>query len=388
MALFSRRKKTEDAGPEPTVEPAEPEASGEPGEPEGSDERTAEPAASVGISVSSFQGLGVPTAAASVAAAAPAAGATDAASGDPAGAAGAAGADARDAGAATTAEPAPSAAGPSTAARAPRPAEAPAPAETIPGLRDNVLLRDALAALPAEPASADLLEVARQLLQGHLFLRVKGDARALLAAGEDLPLGIAKVGDAQWVLAYSSGAALRRSLEADRDTDTSAMGQPVLAVLRHTLAGPYAGLIIDNASAPARAVLPRDLIDKLVGQADPTLELKTLLSGPRDADTATRVGTALTRVKFWVAVNTSAQGRMGVAEARGTDGARLIELYSHPLEVATLRRGDQAAPMTAAQLAAALRADAGIDGAIVDAHGPWIRLSRDDLGPVIALAGS
>lgn len=380
MALFSRRKKTEDAGLQPTVEPAEPEASGEPVEPEASAERTAEPAASVGISVSSFQGLGVPTAAASVAAAAPAAG-------DPAGAAeAAAGADARDASAATTAEPAPSASAP--VARAPRPAEAPAPAETIPGLRDNVLLRDALAALPAEPASADLLEVARQLLQGHLFLRVKGDARALLAAGEDLPLGIAKVGDAQWVLAYSSGAALRRSLEADRDTDTSAMGQPVLAVLRHTLAGPYAGLIIDNASAPARAVLPRDLIDKLVGQADPTLELKTLLSGPRDADTATRVGTALTRVKFWVAVNTSAQGRMGVAEARGTDGARLIELYSHPLEVATLRRGDQAAPMTAAQLAAALRADAGIDGAIVDAHGPWIRLSRDDLGPVIALAGS
>ena len=271
------------------------------------------------------------------------------------------------------------------AVRAPRAAEAPVATETIPGLRDNVVLREALAALPATPDAADLLEVARQLMQGHLFLRVKGDARALLAEGKDLPLGVAQVNGKQFVLAYSSGAALRESIKADRETDTSAMGQPVLAVLRYALAGSYAGMVIDNSSAPARAVLPRALLEKLVDQADPSLEVKTLLAGDRTPATASAVGEALTRVKFWVAVNKSPEGRFGVAEARTDDGARLIELYSHPLEVASLRRGDQAAPMTAPQLAAALRADAELGGVIVDPGGPWIRLSRADLAPLLAL---
>lgn len=268
------------------------------------------------------------------------------------------------------------------------PAEAPAATETVPGLRDNVVLREALAALPNPATAPDLLEVARQLMQGHLFLRVKGDARALLAEGKDIPLGVAAMGDKQYVLAYSSGTALRQSIAADRESDTSAMGQPVSAVVRYVLAGPYAGLIIDNSSAPARAVLPRELLEKLLGQADPSLEVKTLLAGDRTQATASAVAGALTRVKFWVAVNKSAEGRFGVAEARTGDGARLIELYSHPLEVASLQRGDQAAPMTAAQLAGALRADEGLGGVLVDPGGPWIRLSRSDLAPLLALAGT
>ena len=77
---------------------------------------------------------------------------------------------------------------------------------------------------------------------------------------------------------------------------------------------------------------------------------------------------------------------MGVAEARTDDGARLIELFSHPLEVASSLRGDRAAPMTAAQLAGALRNDEGSAGVIIDPGGPWIRLSRDDLAPILALA--
>lgn len=359
MALFSRRKKTDDLEAEAVPdEPAAPvvetdagaDAAAGPTRPEAPADASAASGGGVGtvsISVSSYQGLGaqpMPAAPVDAPVAAP-------------------------------------------ALRAPRAAEAPVATETIPGLRDNVVLREALAALPAQPESADLLEVARQMMQGHLFLRVKGDARSLLAEGKDLPLGVAQVGDAQFVLAYSSGAALRQSIQADRDVDTSAMGQPVLAVLRHTLAGTYAGLIIDNSSAPARAVLPRELLEKLVEQADPSLEVKTLLSAERTDATASAVGEALTRVKFWVAVNRSPEGRFGVAEARTEDGARLIEVYSHPLEVASLRRGDQAAPMTAAQLAAALRTDAGLDGVIVDPGGPWIRLSRSDLAPLLALAG-
>jgi hypothetical protein len=351
MALFSRRKKADDDADAAAAEPVTP-----PEPAESSRDAALDAAASVGISVSSYQGLGAPAIpAASV--------------------------DAQSA----PVEP-PAVVRPVRAPRAPRAAEPPAATETIPGLRDNVVLREALAALPASPESEDLLEVARQLLQGHLFLRVKGDARALLAEGKDLPLGVAEVKGRQFVLAYSSGAALRDSIQADRDTDTSAMGQPVLTVLRYALAGTYAGLIIDNSSAPARAVLPRELLEKLVDQADPSLRLKTLLSGDRTDATASEVADALTQVKFWVAVNRSPEGRFGVAEARTEDGARLIELYSHPLEVASLRRGDQAAPMTAAQLATALRTDEGIGGVIVDSGGPWIRLSRDDLAPLLALA--
>jgi hypothetical protein len=346
MALFSRRKKTDDVEP---AEPASTPASEAPAE------AVPDAAASVGISVSSYRGLGstdAPTAAEAPAASV------------------------------ATGTPEPSAPPrPRTAV----PAEAPAATETIPGLRDNVVLREALAALPTPAAAPDLIEVARQLMQGHLFLRVKGDARALLAEGKDIPLGVAAVGDKQFVLAYSSGAALRESIQADRETDTSAMGQPVLAVIRYVLAGPYAGLVIDNSSAPARAVLPRELLEKLLDQADPSLEVKTLLAGDRTQATASAVAEALTRVKFWVAVNKSSEGRFGVAEARTDDGARLIEIYSHPLEVASLRRGDQAAPMTAEQLAGALRADAGLSGIIVDPGGPWIRLSRADLAPVLAL---
>ena len=306
----------------------------------------------MGISVSSYRGLGAPIAPGTEASSVPA-----------------------------TAERAAAAPAPA----APLRAEAPPPAtETIPGLRDNVVLREALAALPESASSTDILEVARQLLQGHVFLRVKGDARTLLAEGKDLPLGVVSMGGKDFVLAYSSGAALQQSLAADRETDTSAMGQPVLAVLRHVLAGPYAGLILDHASAPARAVLPRELLQKLVDQGDQTLELKTLLSGERTDATASAVAQALTRVKFWVAVNSSPDGRLGVAEARTHDGGRLIELYSHPLEVASLRRGDQAAPMTVAQLTAALRADEALAGVIVDPGGPWIRLTRADLAPLLA----
>ena len=341
MALFSRRKKTDDLEPDAQpVSPAEPTTV-----PLEADVGT------VGISVSSYRGLGgQPSPAPPV-----------------------------DAPAAAPVDP--------PAVRAPRAEQAPVATETIPGLRDNVVLREALAALPEPAEAADLLEVARQLMQGHLFLRVKGDARALLAEGKDLPLGVAEVKGAQYVLAYSGGTALRASIAADRETDTSAMGQPVLAVLRYVLAGTYAGLVIDNSSAPARAVLPRELLERLVDQADPSLELKTLLSADRTAATASQIAEALTRVKFWVAVNRSPEGRFGVAEARTDDGARLIEVYSHPLEVASLRRGDQAAPMTAAQLAAALRTDAGLGGVIVDPGGPWVRLSRADLAPLLAVEG-
>lgn len=261
---------------------------------------------------------------------------------------------------------------------------APTNAETVAGLRDNVLVREALARLADGTAPQALLDVARQMLQGHLFLRIKGDARALLAEGRELPLAVIKVEDRQFALAYSSGAALQASVRADGDVDTSAMGQPVLSVLRHVLAGPYEGLIIDQSSAPARAVLPRPLLEKVMDKVDEDLTVKTLLAGERTDETGAAVADALTRVPLWVAVGKLDDGRPGLAEGRAEDGSRYLEVYSHPVEVAVMGRGDQAAPLTGPQLARALDGDPELSGVIVDPAGPWIRLTRDELAPIFA----
>lgn len=261
---------------------------------------------------------------------------------------------------------------------------APPNAETVAGLRDNVLVREALARLADGTSPQALIDVARQLLQGHLFLRVKGDARSLLAEGRELPLAVITAGDRQFALAYSSGAALQASVRADGDADTSAMGQPVLAVLRHVLSGPYEGLILDQASEPARAVIPRALIEKLVEKVDEQLTLKTILAGERTDATAAAVAQALTHVPLWVALGKVADGRPGLAEGRAEDGSRYLEVYSHPVEVAVMGRGDQAAAVTGAHLARALEGDADLSGVVVDPAGPWIRLTRDDLAPLLA----
>lgn len=344
MALFKRKR--DDARPEKSVESVaeqapDAEASATASEPDA--------APAVGISVSSYGGFGAAAKAQAEPAAAP--------------------------------EPTPA---PQRQPAVRGPELAPPPTETIPGLRDNVLLRDALAQLPETPSNEELAGVARHLLQGHLFLRIKGDARALLSEGKELPLAIATRGDQQFVLVYSGGAALQAAVSADKDTDTSAMGQPVLTVLRYVLASPYAGIIIDGASGTARAVYPRALLERMLAEAEPELEIKSLLAGERTDATAGDIAAALTRAKFWLAVNTATEGRYGVAEARSPQGDRLLEVYSHPLEVIAMGRGDQPAPMTPGQLANALRADEGITGVIVDAAGPWIKLTRDDLAPLLA----
>ena len=348
MALFSRRDKRTDA-PEP--EPADPTAEAEAREAAARVlDGAAEQVPSVGISVSSFGGLG---AAAPTRPARPAPG-----------------------------EPQPVLRGPQLA---------PEQSDTVPGLRDNALLRDALASLGENPEPVELLRVGRQVLQNHLFLRVKGDARALLGEGKNLPLAVVRNGDQRWVLAYSSGAALQRAFQEDGDADTSAMGQPVLAVLSHVLQGDYTGIIIDPASSPARLVLPKALLQQMVEQADPALTLKTLLAGPRTDETAAQIAHAMTEAPLYVAVNKSqpdpsGADRLGVAEGRDSDGNRILELYSHPLEVVAMGRGDQPLPFTAQQLATALAGHEQLRGVVLDAAGPWIQLTREDLAPVIALA--
>ncbi|WP_345801695.1 SseB family protein [Microbacterium sp. AZCO] len=360
MALFSRGKRDRDRSPESTpvqateadtsapqvTEPATGSAAAVPGatvpaeavpgaaasagashaEAVPAEQPEPEAAASVGISVSSFRGVGAPPA-----------------------------------------EPSP----------------APAAQESTPGLRGNSLLAAALGELSDPPTPPQIINVARQLLQGHLFLRIKGDARALLSEGKQLPLAIATLNDENYVVAFSGGPALEASVRADGDTDTSAMAQPVLTVLKYVLEGPYAGLVLDPASRPATAVLRRDMLEKSVEASDPHVTIKTLLSGERTAATAAAVVDALATVPFWVAVSQDDEGRIGVAEVRTPEGERFLQLFSHPLEVVAVGRGERPAPMDAERLRKALRGDLELTGVIVDPGGPWIQLRRPDLGALI-----
>lgn len=362
MALFSRRKKSDsdDASadrPDTTIEPGEqpvdPDGPSDAAPVPGDDAPASEPAETtptVGISMSSFRGVG-------------AAPETPAEAATP-----------------------PVAARPS--ARQPGPMVAPEAPESMPGLRDNILLTNALAEIEGQAEPAQLLNVARQLLQGHVFLRVKGDARALMAEGKDLPLAVANNGDEQLVLGYSGGAAMLASVEADGDRDTSAMAQPVLALLRHVIDGPYGGIVLNPATPNGRAVLPKALLQRMVDEVDAQLRIKTALCAERTDTTASTVVDAIVAdAPLWIAVNqTEEGGPMGVAESRSATGQRFLEVFSHPLELLALGRGDQPLPIRKTQLAKALAQDAGLTGILVDAAGPWIRLGRDDLAPVIALA--
>lgn len=276
---------------------------------------------------------------------------------------------------------------PSPASSAPRPAATAPASETAGRMPDNAVLRSALAALPAEPQNLDVMNVMRQALQGHLYVRVQGDAQSLLAAGQNLTLAVTAIEDKRFLLAFSGGSALHDSVRADGDTATSAVGQPALTVLRNVVAGPYAGLFLDHATAGARIILPSELVEKAVEEADPSFTIKTLLSSERSDKTAIDVVEALTHVKLWVAGNTDADGRMGLAEARSADGKRRLEVFSHPLEVIALGRGDRPLPLTGAQFAKALASDPGITGVVVDPAGPWIELDRAQLAPLLALAG-
>lgn len=376
MALFKRRRDSAEPAASASDAPAseavaDPEvvtvpAAGSTDAAGSGPEAPAAAAPAVGISVSSFGGFGSATQASATQASGTQASAQQGATAPPA---------------ATSA----SAPGQAPATRTVQlgPEVAPAATETLPGIRDNTLLRDALAQLPASPTNEQLAAAARNLLQGHLFLRVKGDARALLSEGKELPLAVATRGDEQFVLVYSSGSALGDAFRADGDADTSAMGQPIMTVLRFVLASPYAGIIIDGASAPARAVYPRALLERVLAEADPELGVKTLLAGERTPETAGLVAEAITRAQVWLAVNDAPDGRHGVAEARTPEGERFLEVYSHPLEVIAMGRGDRPAPLTGEQLAKALGSDEALAGVIVDPAGPWIRLTRDDLAPLL-----
>lgn len=333
MALFSRRPKSsseQDAGTPDAASAAESEETQETQE-----SASAEDAPQVGISVSSFGGLGAaPTPASGSAAAAPQ-----------------------------------------------------AEADGIPGLTDNILLRDAIAALPEEANGTQVVGVARQLLQGQLFLRVRGDARSLAAEGRELPLAVASIEDTPFVLVFSGGSALQAAVRADGQLDSSAMSQDAGIVLRSVLAGPYGGIILDHASRQSPIVIPRQLIERALEESDDEFTVKTLLAGERTSETPALVAAALPHVPLWLAANRAREeDEWGLAESRNASGERFLEVFSHPLEVLAMGRGDQPMPIRIDQLASGFEGDDGLTGIVVDPAGPWIQLSRADLASAFAAA--
>lgn len=361
MALFSRRKKSaDDVVPASVVESEAVEA--EAAEAEVPVE--VEPAPTIGISVQAFRGVG---------------------------------AQAGPEVSLTEPERAPVAAAPAAPAqpvvqeerRLPlAPALPPEQTETVAGMKDNVLLRESLTQIEAGASNEQLLGVLRQALQGHLYIRVNGDARAQIAEGKPLAVAVVRDGDRQFMLAFSSAAAVRDSVQLEKDPSaTSAVAQPVTSVMQQVVAGDFAGLIVDNASAPHRVVFPTELLEKTLEQGDVEMTVKTLISHPREQDTAVKVGQALAAKRMWVAVNDGTGGApVGIAEAQTPDGKRFLQLFSHPLEVLALGRGDRPLPFEPTQLAKVLSGHREMAGVIVDPAGPTLIIEREALAPVLVLA--
>lgn len=259
---------------------------------------------------------------------------------------------------------------------------------TVDGLNDNVLLREALAELADGATNEQLIGVMRQSLQSHLYLRVNGDAREQLKNGQPLAVGVIRDGERSFMLAYSSGKALRDSVEGSEDAaSTSAIAQPVTAVYQQVVSGGFAGVIIDNSSAPHRAVFPTELLQKALEQGDENMAVKSLLAAPRDEGTPVRVAEALAKTRSWVAVNDGSNGKpVGIAEVHTTDGNRYLQVFSHPLEVVALGRNDRPMPFQPEQLAKVLSDHSEIAGVIVDLGGPSLAIGRDALSALLVLA--
>ena len=267
------------------------------------------------------------------------------------------------------------------------PALPPEPSETVPGMKDNVLLREALQQVEQGATNEQLLGVLRQALQGHLYIRVNGDARAQIAEGKPLTVAVVRDEERQFMLAFSSAAAVRDSVQAEPDpASTSAVAQPTTAVIQQVVTGDFAGLIIDNASAPHRVVFPTEILQKTLDQADPAMTVKSIVSAPREQDTTAKAGEALARTRMWVAVNEGgADGQVGIAEAQSTDGRRFLQLFTHPLEVIALGRGDRPLPFEPGQLAKVLTGHTEMAGVVIDPAGPSLLVDRAALAPVLEI---
>ncbi len=268
------------------------------------------------------------------------------------------------------------------------PMQPPAQVHTDKVMADNILLREALARLGEDPTNDQLLGVFRQMLQGHLILRVHGEAQEQIARGEPLQVSVMSEGQSRFLLAFSSAAALHRVLAKEPDPRAfSAVAQSVTTVLNQVITGGFSGLILDNASAPHRAIFPAEVITRAMAEIDPGMRIKALLARPSDAGTEAAVAEALLTTRVWVAASMKPNGDIGVAQVQTEDGDTYLQLFTHPLEVVALGRGDRPLPFAPEQLAQTLAAQPRLSGVLIDPAGPTLAVRREALSAVEALAG-
>jgi hypothetical protein len=265
------------------------------------------------------------------------------------------------------------------------PAAAPAPAAGEPDT--NVDLAQALTALAEGGDERAMMHVLRQSIQGKLLLSTSldGVSDEDKAAGR-VPLGVHRDPEgAVYLLAFTSP----RELEKTRTAEGPVSGVAVDAVwaLRQAAGEGYAGIVLNPADGKASAVVPKTLIARLFGDGRNNDLAKQALAQPRDADALQQLVAALAAHGGFVAgrAEMDEEGNrktVGIAETRLGD-RRLLEVFTSPIEIAALGRGDDAYPVTAAELAAALRSDEGITGIIVNPAAPWLDVDRAQLAPLL-----
>lgn len=352
MALFSRGKKTYEPSsdaPEAVDEVIDAAEAGE------TADAPQQPAPNISISVGSFQGLGAPTGVL---------------------------------GGAAAQQPDPEAAPPQQLALPLSPPNPPENTPSVEGYVDNVLLRETLARLNEEATGGELVGVLRNMLQGPLYVRVPADSQEAIKQGLPVPVGVARneAGE-NYLLVFSSAGALFDSIKLLPEPENAAgMAQPAFTVLGQVVEGEYAGVVVDNDSAPHRAVFPKELIARALSEGDPHFKVKTLLTQTRSAEVAAQVAFALTDTPIWVAVG-QVDGGSGIAEANLTNGKRYVQLFSHPIEVAAMGRGEQPAQLTPGKLRRVLEVADHTDGVLIDPAGPSMLVPRELLVAAFDKAG-
>lgn len=267
------------------------------------------------------------------------------------------------------------------------PAAAPAPAPAPVEPDSNVDLAQALTALAEGGDERAMMHVLRQSIQGKLLLSTSldGVSEEDKAAGR-IPLGVHRDPEgAVYLLAFTSS----RELEKTRTADGPVTGVAVDAVwaLRQATGDGYAGIVLNPADGKASAVVPKTLIVRLFGDGRNNDLAKQALAQPREPDALQQLVAALAAHGGFVAGRAEVdedgnRKTVGIAETRLGE-RRLLEVFTSPIEIAALGRGDDAYPVTAAELAAALRSDEGITGIIVNPAAPWLDVDRAQLAPLL-----
>ncbi|MFZ4894798.1 SseB family protein [Plantibacter sp. Mn2098] len=253
---------------------------------------------------------------------------------------------------------------------------------------ENVDLGQALASLPEAEDQRGMLHVLRQSLQGKLLLSTNAEGISPESQAEGrVPLGVYRDDEgAVFLLAYTSSL----DLEHARSEGETLYGVsvPALWALEQATSDAYAGIVLNPASEGMSAVIPKELVKRMLGDGRNNNAAKQALSQPRLVDAEERVVAALAEFGCFVAGRADVDENgvrtaVGIAESRMGD-RRLLEVFTSPLEIAALGRGDDAYPLTSEELAKALLSDEDLAGIIVNPAAPWLDLDRSQLTALLA----